>query len=555
MNGLVLLLVALGIFFVAYIGYGNYLAKKWGIDATRETPAQTLRDDIDYCPTDAKVVLGHQFSSIAGAGPITGPIQAIVFGWLPVFLWGVIGSVFIGGVHDWGSMFASLRHEGKSIGEVIKANIGYTGKKLFNLFAWLTLTLVVAAFADICAGTFAYNPAQPEALAGAMAGTASVLFIVLAMGFGYFVYRRKMNLVVSTCIGVVLMVICIAIGYQFPVLKLSKVVWIGILVLYIVCASILPVWILLQPRDYLCSFLLYAMLIGGVLGIVVMRPQLVMPAFTGFVQGEGASAQYLFPMLFITVACGAVSGFHSLVSSGTSSKQIKNEKETKLIGYGAMLIEGIIAVIAIISVAYLTKQGTGTPVQQFAAGLSYFMSSFGLPVEIGTVFVTLAFSAFALTSLDTATRLGRYMFQELIESDDAANAKKHAWQNIVTSPIVATLITVGASVGLILYGYGNIWPIFGAANQLLAGLALLAITAWFVKEKKGFLVTCIPMVFMFGVTLSALVILGWGFISQGKILLGMIACALLVLALVLIGVATKVFTKRTNKEEALTQEQ
>lgn len=545
MNGLTLLLIALVIFVVAYIGYGGYLAKKWGIDETRKTPAETLRDDIDYCPTDAKVVLGHQFSSIAGAGPITGPIQAIAFGWLPVFLWVIVGSVFIGGVHDWGAMFASLRHDGKSIGEVIKANIGHTGKKLFNLFAWLTLVLVVAAFADICAGTFAYNPENPTDLAGAMAGTASVLFIVLAVGFGYFVYRKRMNLVISTLIGILLMVVCITVGYQFPILKLSKGVWIAILVVYIICASVLPVWILLQPRDYLCSFLLYAMLIGGVLGIVVMRPEIVMSAFNGMVLGEGASAQYLFPMLFITVACGAVSGFHSLVSSGTSSKQIRNEKDTKLIGYGAMLIEGIIAVIAIISVAYLGQQGTGTPVQQFAAGLSYFMSSFGLPVQVGTVFVTLAFSAFALTSLDTATRLGRYMFQELVEKKEGEGEKK----SILSHSMVATLITVAASVGLILYGYGNIWPIFGAANQLLAGLALLAVTAWFVKMKKGAIVTLIPMVFMFVVTLSALSLLGYRFISAGNWILGVLAVALFVLAIVLIVVAAKVFMGKGNETQ------
>ncbi|MGL4345858.1 MAG: carbon starvation CstA family protein, partial [Cellulosilyticaceae bacterium] len=414
MNGLVLLLLAIIFFVVAYVIYGGYLAKKWGIDPTRQTPAHTLRDDVDYCPADAKVVLGHQFSSIAGAGPITGPIQAIIFGWLPVFLWVVIGSIFIGGVHDWGSLFASIRHEGKSIGEVIKSNIGLTGKRLFNLFAWLTLVLVVAAFTDICAGTFAYNPEVPTDLTGAMAGTASVLFIFLAVVFGFLVYRKNANLIVSTAVGILLMFICIVVGYYFPVLKLSKTVWYVVLLAYIFCASILPVWLLLQPRDYLCSFLLYTMLAGAVIGIILVRPTIQMAAFNGFViTKEGASAQYLFPILFITVACGAVSGFHSLVSSGTASKQTNNEKDSKLVGYGAMLIEGIIAVIAIIAVGYLATPGQGTPAQQFANGVADFMTSFGLPFEIGRVFVTLAFSAFALTSLDTATRLGRYMFQEL----------------------------------------------------------------------------------------------------------------------------------------------
>ncbi len=542
MNSLTLLLIGIVLFVLAYVTYGAYLAKKWGINPSIKTPAHTLRDDVDYCPADEKIVLGHHFSSIAGAGPITGPIAAIIFGWLPVFLWIVVGSIFIGGVHDWGALFASIRHEGKSIGEVVKKNIGETGKQLFDIFAWLTLVLVVAAFTDICAGTFAFNPQKPSELTGAMAGTASVLFIFLAMAFGFFVYRKNTGLGISTLVGVALLFFCIYIGYIFPILKLSKTVWLIIMLIYIIMASTLPVWMLLQPRDYLCSFLLYSMLVGAILGIVIMRPDIQMQAFNGFAIGEGIKAQFLFPMLFITVACGAVSGFHSLVASGTTSKQINTEKDTKLIGYGAMLIEGVVAIIAVISVAYLAKSAGGTPAQQFAGGVATFMNSFGIPMEIGKVFVTLTFSAFALTSLDTATRIGRYVFQELA---DNGSKKKNALQN----PIVATLVTVGAASILLMYGYTKIWPIFGASNQLLAGLSLLAITAWFANQKKNVLPTLIPMVFMFIVTLSALILLIGKFFTSGDVILGCIAVGLFILAVLLIVTSAKVLLskKRVKK--------
>lgn len=540
MNSLTLLLVGIVLFFIAYVTYGSFLAKHWGIDPSRKTPSHTLRDDVDYCPADAKVLLGHHFSSIAGAGPISGPILAAVFGWLPVYLWIVIGSIFVGGVHDWGSLFASIRHDGKSIGEIIRSNIGEKGKKLFNIFAWLALILVVAAFTDICASTFAYDPAKPEVLAGAQAGTASILFIFLAMGFGYFVYRKGANLMVSTVIGVALLFACIWLGYQFPVLKLSKLAWEAIMIIYIFCASVMPVWFLLQPRDYLCSFLLYAMLAGAVVGILLVRPVMVIPANTGFIVGEGAKAQYLFPMLFVTVACGAISGFHSLVGSGTTSKQVSGEQDTKLIGYGAMLIEGLVAIVALIAVGYVAG-AKGTPAQIFANGVAEFMSSFGLPVAVGKVFVILAFSAFALTSLDTATRIGRYIFQEMVE-------KKEGKPSPLQNMYAATFVTVGASVVLLAYGYTNIWPIFGASNQLLAGLSLLALSAWLAKSGKKNWMTVIPMIFMFAVTLTALVLLTKSFFLGGKTLLGVLAAALFVLAIILIVTTVSTFKKDTTKK-------
>ena len=542
MNSLVLLIVGVALFFIAYVTYGGFLAKSWGIDPTKKTPANTLRDDVDYCPTNPSVLLGHHFSSIAGAGPITGPILAAAFGWIPVYLWIVIGSIFFGGVHDWGSLFASVRHGGKSIGEIIRENLGQKAKMLFNVYAWLALVLVVSAFTDICAGTFAFDPAKGD-LTGARAGTASVLFIVLSMAFGYFVYRKGAKLGISSAIGVALLFFCIFLGYSFPVLKLSKLAWDIILIIYIFAASTLPVWLLLQPRDYLCSYLLYAMLIGGVIGIFIVRPEIVIAGSNGFTIGEGAKAQYLFPMLFVTVACGAISGFHSLVGSGTTSKQIANEKDSKLIGYGGMLIEGVVAILALISVAAF-KGATGTPAGIFASGISTLMNSFGIPIEIGKVFVILAFSAFALTSLDTATRIGRYVFQEFFDKSDGTAAKSAA-----SNMYVATAATVGASCLLLLYGYAKIWPIFGAANQLLAGLSLLALTVWFANKGQNYKMTMIPMIFMFAVTLSALVILIRNFFRAGNILLGCMAIVLFALAIVLIYTATNVM--KNNKAKNL----
>lgn len=529
MNSLWLLVIGIILFLIAYVGYGGYLAKQWGIDPKRKTPSHTKYDNIDYVPTNSKVLLGHHFSSIAGAGPITGPIMAAIFGWLPVYLWIIIGSIFVGGVHDYGSLLASVRHDGKSIGEIIRVNVGERGKMLFNIFAWLTLILVVAAFTDITASTFAFNPAKPELLDGARAGTASMLFIVLAVLFGFAVYRKGASISISTIVGVALLVLCIYIGYQFPFFKLSKMAWRIVLLIYISLASVLPVWMLLQPRDYLNSFLLYAMLIGGVLGIVLVHPGIEIEAVKGFTINDGKSVQYLFPMLFVTVACGAVSGFHSLVGSGTSSKQIDSEKDIKFIGYGSMLIEGLVAIVALISVAYVAK-AEGTPVVKFASGISYFMNSFGVPVSIGKVFVTLAFSAFALTSLDTATRIGRYIFQEFFEGKEGREGKKSPLSNMY----VATGITVIASLGLVIYGYEKIWTIFGSANQLLSGLALLAVTAWLARNGKKTIMTLIPMVFMFLVTLSALGLSVKNYYIGKMWILLIIALLLFILSLVLI---------------------
>lgn len=518
MNALWIVIISIIVFIVAYITYGSWLAKQWGIDPTRKTPAHEMNDGVDYVPTKPAVLLGHHFASIAGAGPINGPIQAAIFGWVPVLLWIVVGSIFFGGVHDFGSLFASVRHKGKSIGEVIHTNMGKKGMMLFSVFAWLTLLLVVAAFTNIVASTFASVPA---------AASSSLMFIVLAVAFGYAVYRKGLSLKIGTIVGVIALFLCVYLGYLFP-LQLSLNTWIVIMMVYIFIASTAPVWILLQPRDYLNSFLLYAMIAGAVLGIVIFRPSIQLPAVTGF----NVNGQLMFPMLFVIVACGAISGFHSLVASGTTSKQIDNEKDAKAIGYGAMLIEGVLAVIALVTAAYvsngeLTELLKGGPVNVFSSGVGTFMSKFGIPFDIGKSFVALAVSAFALTSLDTATRLGRFIFQEFFDNPEKEK------QSIFTNMYVSTAITVIIGGYLAAGGYARIWPIFGSANQLLAALSLLAVAVWLKKTGKNYHMLTIPMIFMLVVTLFALVLLIKSNLAAGNYILVVFPVLLFVLAIVL----------------------
>jgi carbon starvation protein len=538
---ILLLLIGIILFIAAYATYGSWLAKKWGIDPSKPTPAHTMKDGVDYDPTHPRVLLGHHFSSIAGAGPITGPILAAAFGWLPVYLWIVLGSIFVGGVHDFSALFASVRHKAKSIGEIISVNIGKRARILFNVFAWLTLILVVAAFTDICASTFAHNPETPDVLNGARSGTISILFILLAIIFGATTRKFNISAKASVPMGIIGLAIFIAIGYIFPVLKFSQTTWTYIMLVYIFLASVLPVWFLLQPRDYLCSFLLYAMLIGGVVGLFVSNPTISMPAFTSFMPSSGNP---LFPLLFVTVACGAISGFHSLVSSGTSSKQIDNEKDTKLIGYGAMLIEGLVAVLALLAIACFGKPSdNATPVQIFANGVSSMMSSFGIPKDFGMVFVVLAFASFALTSLDTATRIARYMLQEL--ADSVPGLKK-----IIGNKYAATIISILAAWGLLQYGYTKIWPIFGSVNQLLGALALTAVSVWLLKRKKKSLYTGIPAVFMICVALSALIILMVQNLQAGNMVIGILALLIALLAVALIVEAILAVSKQRKSASA-----
>ncbi|QQY78972.1 carbon starvation protein [Keratinibaculum paraultunense] len=536
MASLLMVIGSIVVFIIAYATYGSWLAQKWGVDSTRKTPAHEINDGVDYVPTSSAVLLGHHFSSIAGAGPINGPIQAAIFGWVPVLLWIVIGSIFFGGVHDFGSLFVSIRHKGKSIGEVINDTMGQKGKKLFSIFAWLTLLLIVAAFSNIVASTFASTPE---------AATSSLLFMILAIGFGYAVYRKGVSLKVGTVVGVILLFVCVWLGTLFP-LQLSVNTWIVILAIYIFIASTAPVWILLQPRDYLNSFLLYAMMIGAVLGIIIYRPEIKLDAITAFKVVDGNNVQYLFPMLFVTVACGAISGFHSLVASGTTSKQIDNEKDSKKIGYGGMLIEGALAVIALITAAYLTQGELSEllkdgPVNVFSNGIGVFMSKLGIPFETGKTFVALAVSAFALTSLDTATRLGRFIFQEYFEDPEKET------QSSLTNMYVSTLIIVVLASILASGGYAVIWPIFGSANQLLSALALMAVALWLKKSNKSFNMITIPMIFMLVVTLSALVLLIKNNFIAANYVLVVLPILLFILAIVLAVEGYKILFKKDTK--------
>lgn len=526
MNAMLVVIVGIAILIVGYIFYGGWLAKQWGVDDSKVTPAHELEDGMDYVPAKAPVLMGHHFSSIAGAGPINGPIQAAVFGWVPVVLWVLIGGIFFGAVHDYGALFASIRHKGQSLGEVVALNIGERAKKLFLTFSYLTLVLVVAAFASIVASTFQatyVDGVVDVAASGTNASVAmiSLLFIIMAILFGFFVYRRGASLSVATIVGVIGIVICLAIGLKWHPIYLSNTAWMWIIGVYILIASVAPVWILLQPRDYLSSFLLYAMMAIAAVGVIgagltgADAAHMDMPAFTGFYDSlapTGTSLGYVFPALFVTIACGAISGFHSLVGSGTTAKQLDHERDAKPIAYGGMLIECALALISLSAVSFIWNEYASgeivTPTQVFATGISRMVASIpGLAGAQSTIssLLVLTVSVFCLTSLDTATRLARYMFQEFWLEPGQTYKDATGFKAILCNPFVATVITVVLGVGLGMTGYSKIWPLFGAANQLLAALALLTVCAWLGNIGRNNKMFYIPMAFMLVVTLTSLV--------------------------------------------------
>ena len=410
MNSLTIIAIAIAALAAGYILYGRWLAKTWGIDPKAKTPAYEHEDGEDYIPTPKLVVFSHQFSSIAGAGPVTGPIIAAMFGWVPVLLWLIIGGIFFGAVQDFSSLYASVKNEGKSMGVLIEKYIGKTGKKLFLLFAWLFTLLVIAAFTDIVAGTFnGFTADGAKSSPNAAAASISMLFIVVAILFGLFTKYVKPNQVMEFVIGIVLLIAMLAVGIAFP-LYFDKNVWLGVIMAYLFLASVMPMWLLMQPRDYLSTFLLVGMIIGAVLGVFIAHPAMNLPAFNGF----EVSGSKLFPTLFITIACGAVSGFHSLVSSGTSSKTIKNEKDMLCVGYGSMMVESLLGVVALVVVGAAAvggKMPSGTPFQIFSANVAGFLTLLGIPEHVATCFMTMCVSALALTSLDSAARIGRMSFQ------------------------------------------------------------------------------------------------------------------------------------------------
>ncbi len=537
MNAMVLLIVCAAILVCGYIFYGGWLAKQWGVDPNRPTPAHEFEDDVDYMPAPPYVVLGHHFSSIAGAGPINGPIQAAVFGWVPVVLWVLIGGIFFGATHDFGALFASIRHKGHTLATVVQENIDDSAKKLFCIFAYLTLLLVVAAFASIVANTFMSTPDKPS-VANEQTASISLLFIVAAVIWGLLTRGRKLPTAANVIAALAVIVVVVAIGYNWHPFQLDYNAWMIIIGIYILVASVAPVWILLQPRDYLSSYLLYGMIILAVIaiigsGIAGVSNDLQIPAFTGFyassaaydastgeaimnngvaVVNKAAQGGYLFPALFVTIACGAISGFHSLVASGTTSKQIDRESQAQPIGYGGMLIECLLAVVSLCAVGFMwakyTSGGYTSPTQVFAEGLSLMLASIpGLSNSANLAYslLILAVSVFCLTSLDTATRLARYMFQELWTPEGKKPEDLTGAHKFFANPYVATIITVVIGVALGMGGYTVIWPLFGAANQLLAALALLAVCAWLGNAGRNNKMFYIPMLFMLAVTLTSLV--------------------------------------------------
>lgn len=525
MNGLLLLGLSALILVVAYLFYGRYLVKTWGIDPKATTPAVAKEDGTDFVPTNKWSVFAHQFSSIAGAGPVTGPVMAMMFGWLPAFLWVIVGGVFFGAVQDFGALYASVKTEGKSMGQIIEKYIGRKGKKLFFLFCWIFTLIVIAAFADMVAGTFNGISADGAKLApNASAASISILYVFVAMAFGLFLKKVKLEGLPKVILGIALIIAMLALGIMFPVYA-TKTTWIYVVFVYIFFASVTPMWLLKTPRDYLTTFLFIGMIVAAVIGVFVSNPTITTPAFVGF---KSASGSYIFPTLFVTIACGAVSGFHSLVSSETSSKLVENEKDMLQVGYGSMLLESLLAILVIVIVgalpnlkasgvldstlANMALADTATPFTKFSAGVTGLVAQLGLPQSWGLCIMTMFVSALALTSLDAVARISRMSFQEFFEVEEGQEPS--GLVKVLTNKYVSTIISLVCGYLLSLGGYVNIWPLFGSANQLLAAMVLISLAVFLkVTGRKGFMLY-IPMVLMFIVTMTALVQAIYGIVME-----------------------------------------
>ena len=525
MNGLLLLGLSALILVVAYLFYGRYLVKTWGIDPKATTPAVAKEDGTDFVPTNKWSVFAHQFSSIAGAGPVTGPVMAMMFGWLPAFLWVIVGGVFFGAVQDFGALYASVKTEGKSMGQIIEKYIGRKGKKLFFLFCWIFTLIVIAAFADTVAGTFNGISADGAKLApNASAASISILYVFVAMAFGLFLKKVKLEGLPKVILGIALIIAMLALGIMFPVYA-TKTTWIYVVFVYIFFASVTPMWLLKTPRDYLTTFLFIGMIVAAVIGVFVSNPTITTPAFVGF---KSASGSYIFPTLFVTIACGAVSGFHSLVSSETSSKLVENEKDMLQAGYGSMLLESLLAILVIVIVgalpnlkasgvldstlANMALADTATPFTKFSAGVTGLVAQLGLPQSWGLCIMTMFVSALALTSLDAVARISRMSFQEFFEVEEGQEPS--GLVKVLTNKYVSTIISLVCGYLLSLGGYVNIWPLFGSANQLLAAMVLISLAVFLkVTGRKGFMLY-IPMVLMFIVTMTALVQAIYGIVMK-----------------------------------------
>lgn len=558
MTGLMLLGIALVVCACGYFIYGRWLVRLWGVDPNARTPAYVHEDGNDYVPSSKFTVFAHQFSSITGAGPVTGPIIAAMFGWAPVMLWLMIGGIFFGAVQDFTALYASVKNEGKSMGMLIEQYIGKTGKKMFLLFSWLFTLLVTAAFADIVASTFnGFKADGGLATPNAAAASISMLYIVVAIAFGYFLKKCPLAEGPKLAVAIVLMIAMLWAGIEYP-LYYDKTTWLYVVFAYMFMAAVMPMWLLMEPRDYLSVFLLLGMIASGVIGVIFTNPSIELPAFNGFV----VNGQPLFPILFITIACGAVSGFHSLVSSGTSSKTVSNEKDMLFIGYGSMLIESILAVVSLIVVGAAATGGVmpkGTPFQIFAGAVGGFMGMFGLSAHVATCVITMCVSALALTTLDSVGRIGRMCFQELFTSGKPEEMS--GLQKVLTNKYFATVITLFFGYLLCLGGYMNVWPLFGAANQLCAALVFISLSVFLkVIGRQGWMLY-VPMGFMFAATMSALAMSIYGIVNKlvtgapfGMLTDGLqlvVAIALIILALLIAtnGLKTLCGSKAGSKNE------
>ena len=524
MNGIVLMLVAAVVLACGYLLYGRWLSNKWGVDAKALTPARRMEDGKSFSPASAFTVFSHQFSSICGAGPVTGTIVAMAFGWLPVVLWVLIGGIFFGAVHDFGALYASMKNNGKSLAQLIEKYIGKTGRRLFLIFSWLFCIIVIAAFTSMVCGTFKYTPAEAggidfaKSYAAGCAGTISILFTFVAIAFGW--AQRKFNLdgAKEFVVAVVAIVLMFAVGMQFP-LYLDLNQWIAVVMVYLVFAGAMPIQTLKQPRDYLTTIMMVVMIVCAVLGIVVLgvngQATITAPMFTGFSTKSGM----MFPVLFVSVACGALSGFHSLVSSSTSSKQVSNETDAVKVGYGAMVLESFVGVLAIIIAGIMFSDmntaGTGalnngvasTPFQIFAAGIARGMKAFGVDGTVATVFMTMNVSALALTSLDAVARIARTSFSEFFaKSNDAlAIEDKSGAMKVLGNPWFATLVTLIPGLALTFGGYLAIWPLFGASNQLLGGMTMITLAVFCKCTGRKGAMLYVPVAFLLCCTFTSLV--------------------------------------------------
>lgn len=538
MNALLLVVIAVIVYALGYRIYGGRLARLFDVDPARPTPAQALRDGRDYVPAKHWLVLfGHHFASIAGAGPILGPVIAVVvWGWGPAVLWILIGSIFMGGVHDFASLMISVREKGKSIANVAEQSLNRRAKLFFSFFVWLTLILVIAVFAASAAKTLSTTPQVVIPTFG---------LVIVAVVVGVLTYKFNVNLIVSTIVGIVLLFGLIVLGFFVPV-KASFHFWLFLLLAYAFIASVLPVNILLQPRDYIASFVLFFGLAFGLVGLVLVRPVIHAPFY---IQWDGAQGT-LWPMMFVVIACGAISGFHSLVASGTTAKQLASEKDARKIGYGAMLVEGLLAVLAVVAVSaglYWTGGPAGLVYPELMRGgnwIATFGTGYGEIVKplcgtLGFLIGITMLKTFIMTTLDSATRITRYIGEELFGETLHIGFFRNRYLN--------TLVVVLLALWLALGSWQAIWPVFGAANQLVAALALFVAAAWLLSRNKPVRYVIIPAFFMLVTTVAALVYLLLQFIGQGKVTLTIIALALLILSAFMVYEVIRVFIRRRSR--------